>query len=338
MCIHNMNKKGLILTLMAVVTVLSSLAQGRKDLRFNEVMTTNDSSYIDQYGRHDAWVEVFNSSYGTVGMEQMFISNQPIDLNKAGNKKPKDFLNEFSKNNPLVCYEIPRGDKDTKVAPRTHIVFFADGNSEAGATHLSYTLAADKENTLYLYDVNGDLVDVVVIPANLPADNSFALLEDGKSASVKDGQPQFDSAAWSVRDGANEDVAITPGKFNKGVINENIEKFAKEDPHGGVITLAAMGIVFSALLMLFVLFFLFGQANKATAKKKEDTVAAPLVDTPAVATADNAGDEEMAAICFALYQHLNAHDTESGVLTFNRNCDTAWSAKSSLMRELPQRH
>ena len=129
MCIHNMNKKGLILTLMAVVTVLSSLAQGRKDLRFNEVMTTNDSSYIDQYGRHDAWVEVFNSSYGTVGMEQMFISNQPInakDEAKKVGKKEKDYLGEYAEAHPDIIYEIPRGDVSTKVAPRTHVVFFAE--------------------------------------------------------------------------------------------------------------------------------------------------------------------------------------------------------------------
>ena len=63
-----MNRKVFLIITIIAATALSSLAQGRKELRFNEVMTVNDSSYIDQYGRHDAWVEIFNSSYGTVGV------------------------------------------------------------------------------------------------------------------------------------------------------------------------------------------------------------------------------------------------------------------------------
>ena len=332
-----MNRKVFLIITIIAATALSSLAQGRKELRFNEVMTVNDSSYIDQYGRHDAWVEIFNSSYGTVGMEQMFVTNQLIDIPQDG-PKPKDFLSDYSQKHPDVCYEIPRGDKDTKVAPRTHVVFFADGNTAAGATHLSYKLDASRENTLYLYDVNGDLVDMVVIPANLPADHSYALAQDGESHSVTDGKPQFDAQAWAERNGATDESAITPGKFNKGVVNENIEKFAKEDPRGGIISVVAMGIVFSALLMLFILFFLFGQANKAAGQKQEtDNEPAKLAEVPAATNGSQADDEVMAAICFALYQHLNAHDQESGVLTFDRNANTAWSAKSSLMRELPQR-
>jgi hypothetical protein len=43
----------------------------------------------------------------------------------------------------------------------------------------------------------------------------------------------------------------------------------------------------------------------------------------------------MAAICFALYQHLNAHDNESGVLTLSPRDGSAWASKSGLMRNLP---
>ena len=328
-------KKGIILTLLVAAFGLLATAQGRMELRFNEVMTQNDSNLVDQIGHRSAWVEVFNRSYGTVGMEQMFISNQYIDVQaNKGNKKEKDFLNEYAAAHPDVLYEIPRGDVATKVAPRTHIVFFADGESAQGALHLSFKLNPGVENNLYLYDVNGDLVDMVTIPANLPADQSFALKADGISELV-DGKMNGD--AWSVRSGADEEVAITPGKYNQRVVNENIEKFHQEDPHGFIIALVAMGIVFSTLLMLSILFYLFGKANKAANKEEKPAVATPTqLAEPQPLSAD-ANDEAMAAICMALYQHFNSHDEESGVLTFDRNANTAWSSKSNMMRELPRK-
>lgn len=330
-----MNRKGIIITIFVAVFTLSSFAQGRKDLRFNEVMTQNDSNLVDQYGQHQPWFEIFNPTYGTVGMEQMFIANRRIDLSNIGDQKPKDFLNDFAVKHPDVCYEIPRGDKDTKVAPRSHVVFFADGNTAAGSLHISFKLQAGREDSLFLYDVNGDLVDVLAVPANLPANCTYALIEDGISC-LSNGNfaPKF----WTVRNGANDDSAITPGKFNKRVVNENIEKFHKHDSTGGIITVTAMGIVFSALLLLFILFYLFGLANKATQKETNEMPAA-LADIPAT-DAKSAGDqpdEAIAAICLALYQHLNAHDSESGILTFNRDDQTAWSSKANLMRQLPIR-
>lgn len=330
-----MNKKRILLSaLLVVLAVAASVAQGRKELRFNEVMTVNDTSYIDADGHRSAWVEIFNRSYGTVGIEQMFIANREVKKPDNDPRKPKDFLNEYAKQHPDVLYEIPRGDRDTRIAPRTHVVFFADGNTAAGALHLSYALDPAKENTLYLYDVNGDLVDKVTIPANLPANQTWALKVDGKSE-LTDGQ--IDANAWETRTGSNNS-AVSPAKFNTSDLNDNIEKFHVKDPHGFIITLCAVGIVFSALLLLFILFYLFGKVNAMTQK---DTEPAPAETTPdrfaAPAAAGNTTDEEMAAICFALYQHLNAHDKESGVLTFRRDANTAWSSKSSLMRSLPER-
>ena len=148
-----MNKKGIFLILISVIISLSSFGQARKLLRFNEVMVQNDSNYIDQLGNRTAWFEVFNSSYASVGMEQMFITTVDAhkaisDYNDVPAAKKKEVMQEFCKNNPDVAYEIPRGDADTKVAPRTHVVFFADGNSTTGALHVSFKLTPGKENDL----------------------------------------------------------------------------------------------------------------------------------------------------------------------------------------------
>ena len=114
-------------------------------------------------------------------------------------------------------------------------------------------------------------------------------------------------------------------------------EYAKEDPHGFWIALLAMSVVFSALALLYICFKLFGKFASRNLKddKKEEAaapVAAPAASVPA--TGDVNG-ETMAAICFALYQHLNAHDNESGVLTLSPRDGSAWAGKTGLMRELP---
>ncbi len=320
--------------MLAALAAVTVVAQGRKELRFNEVMTVNDSSCVDQYGRHVPWVEIFNSSYGTVGMEQMFISNKEIPtdgntLQAAGFSKPKDYLNDYARKNPGVCYEIPRGDRDTKVAPRTHIVFFADGNTAAGALHLSFGLTPGQASKLYLYDVNGDLVDMVEIPATLPAGATFALKTDGRSAPAT-----FDPNEWSVRDGKTQGQDITPGKFNLAEQNDNIEAFHQRDPNGFIVALMAMSVVFSALLILYILFKLFGKVFDSRKADEGTTEAAPVA---APAATGSTGNEVIAAIGMALYEHLNAHDQESGIITIDHTHEnnSSWSSKLSTMGHMP---
>lgn len=322
-------KKRIFLILLAAVAVTTVFAQGRKELRFNEVMMVNDSSYIDQYGQHQPWVEVFNRSYGTVGMEQMFISNKPIDIPDNG-MKPKDFLNDYAQKNPGICYEIPRGDRDTKVAPRTHVVFFADGNTAAGALHLSFSLDPSVANTLYLYDVNGDLVDVVNIPASMKPNTTFALKADGQSDPAT-----FNAEQWSMRDGKTDAQAITPGKFNLADQNDNIEAFHVRDPYGVIIAIMAMSVVFIALLILYLCFKLFG---KFFGRKKEgDEASEPAAQPAAIAASGSSDNEVIAAIGMALFQHLNAHDQESGIITINHahEAHSAWSSKLNAMGHMP---
>lgn len=320
------------------MTVATLFAQGRKELRFNEVMVVNDSSCIDQYGRHTPWVEVFNRSYGTVGMEQMFISKQEIQIDDQtiranGFSKPKDYLNDYAKNHSDICYEIPRGDRDTKIAPRTHVVFYADGNTSAGALHMPFTLDSCSVNKLYLYDVNGDLVDVVEIPANLAPNSTFALKADGKSEPAA-----FDPNEWSVRDGASIEAAITPGKFNLADENDNIEAFHQRDPYGFIIALMAMSVVFSALLILFLCFKLFGKFFGRKLEAENNAEPAPVA-TPVAATGDDNENEVIAAIGMALYQHLNAHDQESGIITIDHEHEmrSAWNSKLNTLGRLPKR-
>lgn len=349
-----MNKK-IFLTLIAVVAAISASAQGRLDLRINEVMVQNNSNYVDQYGNHSAWIEIFNASTSSNAIEQMFITTLTRDKIKAAFDKEKNtskkgiqIMTEFSEGaGKGKVYVIPKGDVDTKVKPRSHVVFFADGNDAAGTFHLPFTLNAG--DYIALYDVNGDLVDELEIPTALGADQSFARKSEDKiELHVNHMNPTDDDFAnapsmfvdslWQKRDGSNEDMAITPGKFNARPVNENIANFKRDDPSGILLTLMSMGVVFSALLLLFLLFMLFGKIFAAKDKKNKEKVVVTVADDTISESQDNDNDEAIAAICMALYQHLNAHDEESGVLTFNRSNNSAWGAKSNMLLRMPERH
>ena len=150
-----MNKK-ILLTLIAVVATFTAMAQGRMDMRINEVMVQNDSNYVDQYGHRAGWIELFNASYGTNGIEKMFITTLKPDFiqkyfkaeEQKSNKKRNQLLEELRNSRPGDIYEIPRGDVATKVKPRTHVVFIADGDTTAGTFHLPFTLTPGRKTTL----------------------------------------------------------------------------------------------------------------------------------------------------------------------------------------------
>ena len=321
--------------LLCAILALPTLAQSRKNVRINEVMVQQDST------GGNGWVEFYNSSYGSTAVEQMFITTlsreeiqNVFDKNKGNKKKPKQILVELCEAQPGDIYEIPRGDeRHTKIAPRTHFVMEADGDPKSGTFHMPFTFTSGKDNYIALYDVNGDLVDDVTIPATLNVGETYAIKAEGRLPSeLNDGKTE-----WTVKDGKTIETAVTKGNYNIREVNENIEAFHIKDPHGYWITLLAMTVVFLALAMLYILFKLFGMfaSRNLSSEDKTKAEAAPAAHAAAIPAGGDADGETMAAICFALYQHLNAHDNESGVLTLTPRDGSTWATKTGLMRELP---
>ena len=330
-----MSKKALTLLLLCAILALPTLAQGRKNVRINEVMVQQGST------GGNGWVEFYNSSYSSTAVEQMFITTlsreeiqSVFDKNKGNKKKPKQILVELCEAQPQDIYEIPRGDeRNTKIAPRTHFVMEADGDPKSGTFHMPFTFTAGQDNYIALYDVNGDLVDDVTVPATLKLGETYAIKAEGRLPSILgDGKTE-----WTVKDGQTIETAVTKGNYNIREVNENIEAFHIKDPHGYWIALLAMSVVFCALALLYICFKLFGKfaSKNLTDDSKQQAAAPEAVQAVASPAAGDIDGEKMAAICFALYQHLNAHDNESGVLTLAPRDNSSWANKTGLMRELP---
>ena len=303
-----MKKKFILMLAAGLMCCAAASAQSRGALRINEVMVENTPEGIaDEYGAHHAWIEIFNSNFAPIEISSIYLTND------STNKK---------------MYPVPLGDVNTRIPKRQHVLFFADGEPNKGTFHTNFVLTPGQDNWIGIYDANGiTLIDEITIPASLTAGQSYARTEDGKGE-------------WAVRTGGANDY-ITPSSAN--VIkdtNQKIEDFAERDANGFGMTLMAMCIVFSALLVLCLCFYGIGKINSALSRINK--AKAQGNETPQLSTLKEVGHdtgEEIAAIAMALEQHINAHDAESTVLTINkvRRAYSPWSSKIYNMREVPTR-
>lgn len=283
----------------------AALAQSRDALRINEVMVVNDNSIVDEYGNTHAWIELFNSNFAPLEISKVFITNDST--------RP-------------TLYPIPLGDVNTRIPKRQHVVFFADGEPNKGTFHTNFTLVPGQDNWIGIYDADGKtLIDQVIVPASLLPGHSYARTADG-------------TGEWAVRTGGATDY-ITPSSAN--IIrdqNSKIQMFAERDENGFGMTIMAMCIVFSALLLLCLCFYGIGKIGGAISKMRKfrsHGISKEEAKESAIATHDTG--EEIAAIAMALYEHLNAHDSENTVLTINKvkRAYSPWSSKIYGLREVP---
>lgn len=147
---------GVLMAFVLVLVAAFTHAQSTRDLRINEILVVNDSNYIDDYGQHCGWFEVFNSAYNTVDIGGSYLTNDPANPTK---------------------YYIPKGDPITQIPPRNYLVFYADNFPTRGILHLNFDL--EESNYLALFEGNGKtMIDAIKFPSQ-KSDTSFGRLTDG---------------------------------------------------------------------------------------------------------------------------------------------------------------
>ncbi|MDE7388872.1 MAG: OadG family protein [Muribaculaceae bacterium] len=294
----------LVIALMAGAGFCS--AQSRGALRINEVMVQNDSNFVDDYGCYSAWIELFNSNFAPLEISSVFITDDPDNPTK---------------------YPVPLGDVNTRMPKRQHVLFWADGQETRGTFHLNFRLVPGQENYVAVYDADGKtLIDEVTIPADLAPNTSYARTEDGAST-------------WEVRDGSTPDLYVTPSSANriKGT-NPKIQNFKEIDENGIGMTVMAMCIVFSALLLLCLCFYVISRIGASRNRtRKMEAAGVDVKSTPRTERPDHDSGEVIAAIAMALNEHINVHDRESTILTINKvkRAYSPWNSKIYGMRHMP---
>ena len=109
-------------------------------------------------------------------------------------------------------------------------------------------------------------------------------------------------------------------------------EMAEKDPHGLIITLVSVSVVFCALIVLFFAYSFIGKLSSGTIllpkRKKKDITKSVKGGQPseeeaaaiALALDQELNGETYAAIGMALHQYLNdtVHDIESYIITIKR--------------------
>ncbi len=284
----------------------------------NEVLTNNVSNFQDDYGDHNAWIEIFNKSYGSVDIAgyRLKVSSCPGDT---------------------ITYYIPKGDVLTVIKPRQHALFWADGNPRRGTFHTTCVVDTMRSNWIGLCDGGGKLIDEVVVPV-LEKDLSYARVSDA-------------STEWEVK-GVDEDSYVTPSTNNLTIDrNEKVEKFAERDESGVGMSITAMLVVFMGLLLLFVLFRSVGKLSVSIGhriieksqhkqfveklRRNKEEMERKILNKEVKEEVCN--DEVYAAIAMALFEATGVeHDKEEHVLTIHHT-HSPWSEKWTALRVIPQR-
>lgn len=308
-----MRKNNIGILLSCVVAALVCASCGNKTTRskvvLNEVLVDNETGFQDDYGTRNAWVEVFNRSYGTVDLAGYYLklSNRPGDT---------------------ISYFIPKGDVLTKVAPRQHALFWADGQPRRGTFHASFLLDTIADNWIGLYDSGKKLIDQVTLPsALLQADQSYARESDAADR-------------WEVKDGT-ADRYVTPSTNNKTIdSNPKMEKFADQDSVGVGMAISAMSVVFTGLLLLFIAFRIISKVSVNLSNR--NAMKAKGITDRKEAKEELAHDsgEVFAAIAMAMHEfQSDVHDVEDTILTITRvkRSYSPWSSKIYTLRETPRK-
>ncbi len=123
------------------------------------------------------------------------------------------------------------------------------------------------------------------------------------------------------------------------------QRMAETDPHGWTLSLIAVTVVFSALLVLFCVYTLIGKLSQPKAPKapkaKKSSGSTPdgeVAAAIAMALEAELGGELNAAIALALHLHLSnaVHDTEPGIITIAPR-ESAWGNPSLNFRKSPRK-
>lgn len=310
--------KRLITVSLLLLAAVSLRAQNVIDLIISEVMVDNCTSVTDDFGEHSAWIEIFNTSQGTVNFAGCYFSDDLNDLTKS---------------------PVTKGDNRTKVGPRQVALFFADGDSSKGTFYLNFELK--KGSTLYLISNDGHtVIDSIDIPEEIPEGQSISKFAHDNKGIVFD----------DIRPAAPSPMSVN-GTHNQ---KSKAESMKVNDPHGFTLTIVSVSVVFIALIILFIIYNFSGKcfsgqikfknpfkcskkAGKSAVKAQAGGNDAEIAAAIAMALNAECGGETEAAIALALHRFLSecTHDAEPFVITIKPSY-SKWNDKSQNFRKQPR--
>ncbi|MCJ8289967.1 MAG: CotH kinase family protein [Crocinitomicaceae bacterium] len=130
---------------------------GAQHLVLNELMSSNDTTFLDEDGDSPDWVEIYNPTTSTINLQNYSLSDQFSDMEK---------------------WSFP----SVSVSPNSFLVIFLSGKNRSitgNELHTNFKLISSGEY-LILSNATGTLVDHL-LPVQLNKDYSYGRLPDGSN-------------------------------------------------------------------------------------------------------------------------------------------------------------
>ena len=159
-----------------------------------------------------------------------------------------------------------------------------------------------------------------------------------EKACLANGQETLESVAIPSEETNIVEVSATARRMRQLEKAKNLEE---NDSFGGSLTLIAMCIVISALIILSLLFMGFGQISQHLLNKKKTAAVEKAGKTMDQAHPELSSGETIAAIGMALAEYFGqGHDIEHTLLTIHeiKKTYSPWTSKIYNLRAKPQLH
>ncbi len=136
-------------------------------LYINEYMPKNDSTFSDEQGEYDDWIELYNPNDFDVDLSGFYFSDKMEELDK---------------------WRIPDG---TIITPKGFLLFWADKDEKQGSNHIDFKLSGDSGYVILTNPYKNIIIDSTYY-IDADTDESFARNGDGSPEWIKTHLPTPD--------------------------------------------------------------------------------------------------------------------------------------------------
>lgn len=131
------------------------------DLVINEFMASNDSSYADENGEFDDWIEVYNPSDFELDLGGVYITDTIGDTT-------------------MTTWQIPAGSDDTKIPAKGYLILWADKETDQGPLHVDIKLSGSGEDIALTAADGLTVIDQLTYTEQI-TDISYGRIPDGSA-------------------------------------------------------------------------------------------------------------------------------------------------------------
>ncbi|MDR9415799.1 MAG: CotH kinase family protein [Gracilimonas sp.] len=133
-------------------------ASVQAQIKVNEIVASNGSSYADEFGENDDWIEIYNSADISIDFGGMYVSDDPEEFDK---------------------WQIPEDESAaTTIAPGEYKILWFDEDIEQGPLHVDTKLSAGGEFVILTAKDGVTLIDSIAF-GEQSEDVSWGRIPDG---------------------------------------------------------------------------------------------------------------------------------------------------------------